>query len=161
MIRGPPMSDAPRHPDFEPGNVVSLKDGLHSPRIRAAMAAELEPEFNEWLGAVAPYASGAAFEPMRQNAIWSSAIVELCGRKMVKALDGGPQMTTRDLEVFLSALRNHREALGELGLTPPTVVQMAKTVKDTGTNPLEALAEQGRAIRASRTDLDGGDDDAA
>jgi hypothetical protein len=151
------MSDAPRHPDFEPGNVVALKDGLHSPPVRAAMAAELEPEFNEWLSAVAPYATGPAFELMRQNGIWSTAIVELCGRKLVKALDGGPEMTTRDLEVFLSALRNQREALGELGLTVRTKAELGQTVASTEKTLVDLTAE-GRAIRQARNDLGPGDD---
>jgi hypothetical protein len=66
-------------------------------------------------------------------------------------------MTTRDLEVFLSALRNQREALGELGLTVRTKAELGQTVASTEKTLVDLTAE-GRAIRQARNDLGPGDD---
>ena len=46
------MSDAPRHPDFTPGNTVALKHGANSPTAVAARAELVRPRLFEvcpWL----------------------------------------------------------------------------------------------------------------
>jgi hypothetical protein len=130
-------------PPFEPGNTAAVKTGGRSPRIRAAKADELEPGFCDWLAGNAPWATAAALELQRVNYLWSKAAVELYAPTVVKVLAGEATMSTRDIETFLSALRNEREALRDLGLTVLTKAQLAQTVASTEAT-LADLAAQGR-----------------
>jgi hypothetical protein len=146
------MSDWPRgHDDFEPGNDVALKHGAHSPRSVAAKAAELEPAFQTWLAEHAPWTAAPEFGPVRVNYLRSAAVVELLEADIVATVTehGTAKVPTRRFETLLSALRNERDALTAMGLTPPTRAQMAATVAATGAT-LSDLAARGAEINRRR-----------
>ena len=155
-------------PPFEPGHTLSLVHGADSPRTVTAKAAELEPAFTTWLTEYAPWVSSPEFGPVRVNYLRSAAVVELLEADIVATVTehGTAKVPTRRFETLLSALRNERDALTAMGLTPPTRVQMAATVAGTE-NTLADLAARGAEINRrrdadlapieSQTDEDGDD----
>jgi hypothetical protein len=120
-------------PPFEAGNTAGLVHGAHSARTIAAKAAELEPAFRVWLAEHAKWASAPEFGPVRVNYLRSAAVVELLETDIVATVTehGTAKVPTRRFETLLSALRNERDALTAMGLTPPTRAQMAATVAST------------------------------
>jgi hypothetical protein len=147
------MADWDRgHDDFEPGNTAALVHGAHSERVVAAKCEELSPGFDEWISVRAPWATAAEFGPMRLNYLRSLAIVELLSADILAtaAAEGSASIPTRRFETMLSALRNEREALEQLGLTPPTKVNMARTVAGP-TGSLADIAADGKQARQQVT----------
>jgi hypothetical protein len=138
----------PKAPDFAEGNMAAVKSGAFSPRLVNAKAADLEPEFSEWLVDRAPWAAADEFELTRTNYLRTRAVVELLYADIIEtaARLGTAKVPTRRFETLLSALRGELVALGQLGLTPPTKAQLAQTVVSTE-HTLGDLMAQGRQIR--------------
>jgi hypothetical protein len=138
----------PKAPDFQPENTAAVKSGAFSPRLVNANAADLEPEFSEWLVDHAPWAAADEFELTRTNYLRTRAVVELLYADITEtaARLGTAKVPTRRFETLLSALRGELVALGQLGLTPPTKAQLAQTVVSTE-HTLGGLMAEGRTIR--------------
>ncbi len=97
------------------------------------------------------WAASDEFEPLRVLYLRSLAVVELLADDVLTtvAANGVSSVPTRRFETLLSALRNERDTLSELGLTPTTRAAMAQTVASTEAT-LHDLAARGRQINERR-----------
>ena len=153
MIRGPPMSDAPRHPDFEPGNVVAFRHGAYSERAIAERAQLVHAS----LLAVAPWCAEDRYLPSVNRYLQATARETLAHDALMA---GGKKISPRLLETATAAARLAWSMGDALGLTPAGHARLKLLVAGaTGAEmELADLMRQGAEIRAARTDLGDGDD---
>jgi hypothetical protein len=155
------MSDAPRHPDFEPGNVVAFRHGSYSERAIAERAKLVHASLLE----VAPWCAEDRYLPSVNRYLQATARETLAH----EALMAAGKLSTRLLETATAAARLAWSMGDALGLTPAGHARLKLLVAGaTGAEmELAELAEQGRQTSGYRALVegepvhDGGGDDAA
>ena len=133
------MSDAPRHPDFEPRNTLSLVHGANSERAIAAMADEVHDTIRD----VAPWLSEPQFAPAVHRYLRAAAREQLLDKFIANVCDAdGPgKVPSRTWEQATAATRLAAALAADLGLTP------------LGHARLRAVAGSARATEIGLSDL--------
>jgi hypothetical protein len=148
----------PRHPDFEPGNSLSLIHGADSPRAVAERAAEIHAE----LLVHAPYLNEAKFLPAVSRYLSAAAREALLDShiRAVSAEKGTGAVSSRLWEQVTAAARLAAKLASDLGLDPigHARIRALSVGAEATEHGLTDLMAQGRAIRQARTDLGDGDD---
>lgn len=104
------MSDAPRHPDFEPGNTLSLVHGAYSPRAIEERAEQVHAALLE----VAPWCREDRYIPSVSRYLQATAREQLAHEALMSAA----KMSPRLLETATAAARLAWQMGDQLGLTP-------------------------------------------
>jgi hypothetical protein len=106
----------PRHPDFEPGNVLALTHGAQSGRAIEARAAEVHEQLLE----LAPWCDRPHFLPSVSRYLQAAAREALLHSHIVRlSADKGPgAVPARVWESATAATRLAHTLAGDLGLTP-------------------------------------------
>jgi hypothetical protein len=155
------MSDAERHPDFEPGNDAALKHGAFSELMIGARAELVHASLLE----VAPWCAEDRYLPSVHRYLRATARETLAH----DALMASEKLSPRLLEAATASARLAWSMGDALGLTPAGHARLKLLVA--GATEAEAnlrdMAQQGRQTRGRQAALaegepfDGGDDDAA
>jgi hypothetical protein len=106
----------PRHPDFEPANLVALTHGAQSERAIEARAAEVHEQLLE----LAPWCDHPHFLPSVNRYLQAAAREALLHSHIVRlSADKGPgSVPARVWESATAATRLAHTLAGDLGLTP-------------------------------------------
>jgi len=135
---------APRHPDFEPGNVVSLRHGAYSPATIKAKAEQV----HEALLEVAPWCAEARFLPSVNRYLQATAREQVAH----EAIMSGGKLSPRLFEVATAAARLAWAMADQLGLTPAGHARLKVLVAGAthAEADVAALARQGAEILRRR-----------
>jgi hypothetical protein len=135
------MSDAPRHPDFEPGNAAALVHGTYSPRAIAERAELVHTSLLD----VAPWVDEPHFAPSVHRYLQATARETLAH----DALMASPKLSPRLLEAATAAARLAWAMGDALGLTPAGHAKLKMLVAggEHAEASLADLAAQGKVIR--------------
>lgn len=135
---------APKHPDFEPGNVLSLKHGAYSPTVIAEEAARVHAALLE----ECPWLDEPRYMPSLMRYLAAAGREQLAHKALVNAAKFSPRL----LESCTAAARLVWQMGDELGLTPAGHARLKVLVVDavSAEQSLADLVERGRQIREAR-----------
>lgn len=140
----------PRHPDFEPGNELSLVHGANSPRAIAARAQEVHAE----LLVAAPYLDDDKFLPAVSRYLQAAARESLLHQHIVTLSEskGAGEVPARVWEQATAATRLAAKLGSDLGLDPlgHARIRALSAGAQVNESSVEELQERGRVIRAAR-----------
>jgi hypothetical protein len=150
------MSDAPRHPDFTPGNTVALKHGANSPTAVAARAELVRPRLFEvcpWLHEMHDVIAVDRFLRAEARAlILHEYIAGICDTT-------GPAKVPVKVWEQATAADNLAARLGNtLGLDPSGRARLQQTVASTQAT-LADLKAQGAQTKGFLEHADGPEED--
>ena len=139
----------PRHPDFEPGNTLSLKHGADSPRAIAARAAEVHSE----LLLAAPYLDDPKFIPAVSRYLEAAARESLLHQHIATLCEskGPAAVPSRVWEQATAATRLAAKLGSDLGLDPLGHARIRALSAGASVDEAsrEDLLARGREIRAA------------
>jgi hypothetical protein len=139
----------PRHPDFEPGNALSLTHGASSPRVIAERAEQVHAE----LLTAAPYLDEERFLPAVAKYLQAAARESLLHQHILALSEskGAAAVPSRVWEQATAATRLAAKLGSDLGLDPIGHARIRSLTAGATVDEasITELQERGREIRAA------------